>query len=255
MNYFPSWIESVIGTKEVEYYELNDRFTLALVQGVDAFLFDKNDFYKSTRDNSRIGVMGKEVYRVFFYSDTRFALVYGNSLGSTAELYDVIVNKDSPRTPMESVSFDNIHPHLVTGGYYRDEKVAIGHIDTHIAYTWEGTGYDSDFTVNWLGSRSVGPNIYFDKDDIEADVKQLFTNLPTNAPIRDEPAPALSDGDPEKIRAWSKNTFTVDGTTFTTSGTNPPMYHYRFDVTYNISSGEPKEAIYYKSDGIIMART
>ena len=32
-NNFPSWIERVIGTNEVEYYELNDRFTLALVQG------------------------------------------------------------------------------------------------------------------------------------------------------------------------------------------------------------------------------
>lgn len=97
---FPSWIEDTISTNNVEYYELNDRFTVALVQKIDAFLFDKNDYdFERNRDDSRIGVMGKDVYRVFFYSDTRFALVYGDDSVSpvtTAELYDVSVSGGDP---------------------------------------------------------------------------------------------------------------------------------------------------------------
>ena len=31
---------------------------------------------------------------------------------------------------MESISFENIHPNLVAGGYYRDEAVTIGGMET-----------------------------------------------------------------------------------------------------------------------------
>ena len=94
---FPNWIGSTIGTNEVEYYEVNDTLTLGLVQGIGAFLFDKDDL-KRDRDESRIGVKDKDVYRVFFYNSTKFALIYGDrdSSGSIAELYDVSVNGRDP---------------------------------------------------------------------------------------------------------------------------------------------------------------
>lgn len=55
---------------------------------------------------------------------------------------------------MESVSFDKIHPNLVTGGYYRDEEVTIYSIETRSSTAFSNPGrYDADFTVDGLGMR------------------------------------------------------------------------------------------------------
>ena len=188
---------------------------------------------------------------MFFYSSTRFALVYGDNSDAsetTARLYDVIVNKNSPRTHIGSVKFDRIHPNLVTGGYYRDEVITIGSVTSRYVIIIDGKRYDSDFTVDGLGNKSVGAGADFDKEKVREEAKEMFSN-----PLTDY---RLSDENQAGVRAWPKNTFSVAGTTYIFSESR--TYHYRFNVTYSISS-EAKEAVYYKSDYkdgyTIMART
>ena len=90
----------------------------------------------------------------------------------------------------------------------------------------------------------------FDLNHLEQDAKEVFSN----------PLTRLSDENQARVKAWSKNTFSVSGRAFAagSTGSNTSYRHYRFDVRYSISS-EVKEAIYYKSDYkngySIMART